>query len=86
MVRTLERGPERRLWLLRCLDCGQFYLKSYEQLEDWADGGGRTQVQYRPINPAQVHEVDVSLNQAWKLVHSRPYILWEEEEKLRWVS
>ena len=30
VVRTLENSPDRRLWLLRCTDCGQYY-RSREQ-------------------------------------------------------
>lgn len=83
-VRTLEHGPERRMWLLRCIKCGQHYLKGYQQLRDWADGEGQARVYYRPITPDQVREVDQSLERAWELVHSRPYILWDEQGGLRW--
>ena len=85
VVRTLESGPQRRLWLLRCTDCGQCYLKAYEQLEDWADGGGKVQVRYRPISSAQVREVDLSLTLAWDLVHSQPFLLWDEQGQLDWI-
>jgi hypothetical protein len=84
VVRTLEHAPNRRLWLLRCTDCGQYYLKGYEQIKDWADGEGKVQVKYRPITDEQVREADRSLKRAWKMARSRPYILWDEEGRLRW--
>jgi len=84
VVRTLENSPDRRLWLLRCTDCGQYYLKGYEQFRDWADGEGKAHVRYRPITPDQVREADRSLKRAWKMVHSRPYILWDDQGRLCW--
>jgi len=84
VVRTLEYNNDRRLWLLRCTNCGQYYLKGYEQLNDWADGEGKVTVRYRPITPDQVREVDQSLKRAWKMVHSRPYILWDDQGRLHW--
>jgi hypothetical protein len=86
VVRTLEYGRERRLWLLRCQDCGQHYLKSYQQLNDWAEGEGKVQVQYRPIAPDQLRKIELSLKQAWKLADSRPYILWDEKGQLHWLE
>ena len=83
-ARTLEYGPGRRLWLLRCVECGQYYLKGYQQLQDWADGEGQARVYYRPITPDQVREIDQSLERARELLYSRPYILWDEQGQLRW--
>jgi hypothetical protein len=83
-VRTLEYGPGRRMWLLRCVKCGQYYLKGYQQLQDWVEGQGQVRVYYRPVTPNQLHEIDQSLERAWELVQSRPYILWDEQGRLRW--
>ena len=86
VVRTLEYGRKRRLWLLRCQDCGQHYLKGYKQLGDWVKGEGKARVQYRPIDPDQLRKIELSLTQAWKLVDSRPYILWDEKGQLHWLK
>lgn len=84
-VRTLEYGPQRRIWLLRCIRCGQYYLKGYEQLQDWADGDGQARVYYRPISLDQLREAEQSLTRAWELIQSRPHIFWDEKGQLRWL-
>ena len=72
-------------FLAKCSDCGQLYVSDSVETIDWINGNDKISTTIVPVSEEELKENDYSKISQLELLAFSPIILWNPDNKLKWI-